>query len=40
MEAGGMTIREVNRIINHSTIQMTEYYAHDVVKKPLNIGLE
>ena len=36
----GMPMREVNRIIDHSSMSVTEIYGHDEVRKALNIGLE
>lgn len=36
----GMPIREVQRIIDHSSITVTEMYAHDEVRKALKLGLE
>ena len=36
----GMDIREVQKILDHSRMSVTELYAHDKVKKALDIGLE
>jgi len=36
----GMDIREVQKIIDHSSVVVTELYAHDRVKKALKLGLE